>query len=90
MDLLLCRALSYYRAVLTQAFASTVPFSGKSPTAAMFDIISGIRPPRPRRSDCTEELWSLMQGCWAHDPHSRPGVSEVLERLLTLSVSRPF
>ena len=39
------------------------------------------------RSTLTEGLWSLMQCCWNHDPRLRPEVPEVLQILLTESVS---
>ena len=56
----------------------------------MSEVMSGARPPRPTHPDFTEELWSLMQRCWAHEPHLRPGTSEALEILFNVSVSFYF
>jgi hypothetical protein len=64
-----------------QVFTGAIPFSEKKPTAAMFDIISGARPPRPTHPTFTAELWTLMQNCWNHDPRLRPTASEVLSVL---------
>ena len=85
-----CRALAYHRFVSIQAFTGMVPFHGKPPAAATFDIMRGARPPRPTHPNVTEGLWKLMQRCWDHNPYSRPKVSEVLQVLLTPLVSHSF
>ena len=56
----------------------------------MFAIAQGKRPPRPTHPTFTENLWTLMQHCWDHDPHLRPEVSEASQVLLTPLVSRSF
>jgi hypothetical protein len=56
--------------------------------AATLAIMRGERPPRPTHPALTYELWALMQRCWDHDPHLRPEVAEILQILLTPSVSR--
>jgi serine/threonine protein kinase len=76
--------------VSPQVFTGAVPFSGDTSVMAMLAITQGRRPPWPTDPACTENLWTLMQRCWDHDPHSRPEVSEVLRVLLTPSVSRSF
>ena len=73
-----------------QAFTGAVPFNGSSPVVAMFAIQQGNRPPRPAHPTFTEELWTLMQRCWDHDPCLRPRVSDVLQSLLNLSVPHSF
>ena len=84
------RALAHYHFVSIQVFTGAIPFSGKPAAMAMLDVMQGRRPPRPTHPTFTENLWTLMQRCWDHDPHLRPEVSEVLQVLLTPSVSRPF
>lgn len=70
----------------TQVFTGNVPFRDSSSIMAILAITQGKRPPRPTHPMFTGNLWSLMQRCWDHDPHSRPEISEALEILLAPSV----
>ncbi|KAF9644322.1 hypothetical protein BDM02DRAFT_992243 [Thelephora ganbajun] len=76
--------------VMTEAFTGMVPFHGKLAVAATFDILSGIRPPRPKDPTVAETLWTLVQSCWAQDPHSRPDISEALQVLLTPDIQKSW
>ena len=82
-----CRTLTYYHFGSIQVFTGAVPFSAQSLVWVMLSMAQGERPPRPTHPTLTENLWTLMQRCWDHDPHSRPEVSEVLQVLLSPSVS---
>ena len=73
-----------------QVFTGMVPFSNDQPFAAGYAIMQGRRPPRPMHPAFTDDLWTLMRRCWDGDPHSRPGVSEVLGVLIVPSVPYPF
>ena len=84
------RTLAYCHFVSIQVFTGAIPFIGSSTNAAMFAIAQGKRPPRPTYPTFTENLWTLMQRCWDHDPHLRPEVSEASQVLLTPLVSRSF
>ena len=53
----------------------------------MFNIIKGKRPPRPDHPAFTPGLWELMQRCWDQESHSRPEMLQVLQALLSSSVS---
>ena len=86
MDDMLSRVSAYRRSASIQVFTGTVPFSDHSSVTAVMTIIQGGRPPRPTHPAFTEHLWTLVQHCWDHGPHSRPEVSEVLRVLLTPSV----
>ena len=66
---------------LIQVFTGAVPFNGRTSTTAMYDIMNGVRPPRPMHPTFTADLWELMQNCWNQDPFLRPEVSEVLSVL---------
>ncbi|KAK1224261.1 hypothetical protein PQX77_012839 [Marasmius sp. AFHP31] len=48
-------------------------------------VISGCRPPRPEGSQCSDELWDLVQRCWAHDPRMRPSAGKILRTLKHMS-----
>ena len=84
------RTLAYCHFTLIQVFTGAIPFSERSATMAMVVMTQGGRPQRPTHPTFTENLWTLMQRCWDHDPHSRPEVSEALQVLLTPSVSCSF
>lgn len=73
--------------VMYEVFTGAVPYHGSTNAMAMWCTMEGKRPSsRPVHPVFTEELWSLMQRCWAQSPSSRPDVSEVLGILLTLDV----
>jgi hypothetical protein len=52
-------------------------------------VINGERPPRPEAIDFTprialDDLWSLMETCWAQAPDERPSGSEVYKAIRDL------
>ncbi|KAF9644381.1 kinase-like protein, partial [Thelephora ganbajun] len=63
-------------------FTGMIPFSSDAYPLAMFSIIQGRHPSRPTHPTFTENLWTLMQRCWGHNPHLHPDASEVLQILL--------
>ncbi|KAF9643686.1 kinase-like protein [Thelephora ganbajun] len=73
-----------------QVFTGAAPFSDRSAFKALSAIMQGERPPRPIHPTFTEDLGTLMQRCWDHDPHLRPTASEVLEVLLTPADSQAW
>ena len=81
MNDFLCWSLVYCGFALIQVFTGAVPFNGMRDVAAIHEIMSGKRPPRPHNPIFTTKLWKLMQRCWDDDPHVRPGVSDVLRTL---------
>jgi len=81
------RGSAHRRSVSMQIFTGTIPFPSHQTIAAILAIANGGRPPRPTHPTFTDDLWTLMQRCWNHDPHSRPEISEALEVLLTPLVS---
>ncbi|KAF9644146.1 kinase-like protein [Thelephora ganbajun] len=74
--------------VMIEVFTGAVPFSDTSSFVAISSIMQGKRPSRPTHPTFTENLWSLMQRCWGHDPRSRPEVSEALGMLRTAAGER--
>ena len=88
---IMCKASAYCSTVtFLKVFTGAIPFSNDSSVMVMLAVTQGRRPPRPIYPTFTENLWTLIQRCWDHDPHSRPEVSEALQILLTPSVSRLF
>ena len=64
-----------------KAFTGAVPFSDRSPRAAMLAIVWGRRPSRPSHPALTDELWTLTQQCWDQEVRRRPQVSQILRGL---------
>ena len=85
-----CRTSTHGHFISIQVFTGAVPFSKRSPALAMLAITQGERLQRPTHPTFTENLWTLMQRCWDHDPYLRPEASEALQVLLTRSVPRSF
>ena len=64
-----------------QVFTGAVPFGRISALMVVFNIMEGVRPPRPTHPKFTNGLWILMQRCWNRDPSLRPEVSLILDTL---------
>ncbi|KAF9643026.1 kinase-like protein [Thelephora ganbajun] len=73
--------------IMIEVFTGAIPFNGRSAFVAVSAIMGGERPPRPAHPTLTDNLWTLMQRCWDHNPRLRPEISEVLQILLPSSVS---
>jgi len=61
------------------------PFaSQQKPELACQVVLEGKRPPRPSNSGglgITDEIWYLLELCWAKDASSRPVVNHVVRSL---------
>jgi len=69
-----------------KVFTGKVPFYNSIvPAAVVVDVLSGNRPNRPTDPSLNDDLWDLAKQCWEHDPRRRPEISEVVQRLRTLS-----
>ena len=67
--------------VSMKVFAGKNPFGDSHPTAQRVKVLGGNRPPRPVNPTLTDDVWTLVRGCWAQDPQSRPGMRRVLQDL---------
>ncbi|ESK89580.1 hypothetical protein Moror_8651 [Moniliophthora roreri MCA 2997] len=78
------------------AFACTVleimtgkpPFCGTLESAVMLQVVQGKRPARPTVGWCPDEMWSMVQLCWAQDPMERPSARKIEQYLRMLLSSR--
>ncbi|KAH8829981.1 kinase-like domain-containing protein [Flagelloscypha sp. PMI_526] len=63
-----------------------LPFPDLNEASAMLAVIRGERPARPHLVKwMTNDLWNLIERCWAQNPNNRPSSNEVvldLERVL--------
>ncbi|KAF7366110.1 Protein kinase domain-containing protein [Mycena venus] len=59
-----------------------VPFSEVWVDMAVFmKVVGGQRPAKPEV--CPDNLWVLLEDCWAQDPDKRPTMKETLRRLVS-------
>ncbi|KAK1230599.1 MAP kinase kinase kinase activity protein [Marasmius sp. AFHP31] len=81
------------------AFACTVleviigkpPFAELTDPTVMYEVmVNNVRPPRPPSEIfwCPDNVWALVQRCWAERPQDRPKASEVHEILSKLASLR--
>jgi hypothetical protein len=52
-------------------------------------VLDEQRPPRPSSSGppdgtraMSDELWAIVEACWAHNPSDRPDMKKVLELIM--------
>ena len=73
---------------LPKIYTNEVPFGHFSP-AELRDLVvhQDLRPDRPNNDEApqlTEELWQLIEHCWVGDPHGRPTVDFICDRVLSI------
>jgi hypothetical protein len=74
---------------MVQMFSGKVPWSGITGTAVSMKVQRGER---PKRSDCNrclgvempDEVWTLLDKCWAHEIARRPGMHDIQEKMTRL------
>ena len=74
--------------VIYEVLGGQAPFAPFSHFIAMRKIMDGERPQRPggvEGARFTDDLWRMLNRCWATRPESRPSSSEVLECLERVS-----
>lgn len=71
-----------YGIVLWELVSGKKPYSEMMGAAAAVAIVSRrARLDRPADDRCTDDLWALMQSCWADAPEDRPTMVEVRDQL---------
>jgi serine/threonine protein kinase len=59
-----------------EMYTGRVPFAHRRfYGGVVFDVIRGVRPPRPECPKLTDDIWGVIQSCWNHDPKKRPTIS---------------
>ncbi|KAJ8081431.1 hypothetical protein PM082_007273 [Marasmius tenuissimus] len=74
------------------AFACTVleimtgepPFPNVGDVAVISLVSTGVRPERPSKGWCPNNIWELVETCWCQDPLQRPRAEELQDRLQKL------
>jgi hypothetical protein len=67
----------------TQIISGKPPFFNQSRDVVVMNyVIRGVRPDRHSLDlDLSDEVWSLMVHCWAHQPSNRPSIATICENL---------
>ncbi|KAK1224262.1 hypothetical protein PQX77_012840 [Marasmius sp. AFHP31] len=64
------------------------PFASRTEAGVILEVASCRRPKRPEDLRwCTDELWDLVERCWAHEPHTRPKANDAFRELEEMSTS---
>ena len=76
--------------VIYEVLSGQVPFASFHYCIAVRKIIEGERPRRPgglEGMQFTDDLWRMLNQCWAAQPQRRPNVRDILECLGRVSVA---
>ena len=74
--------------VIYEVLSGRAPFSHLNPYIIVPRVMDGERPERPEGMEgvwFTDDLWRMLNRCWATQPDSRPSVATVLECLERVS-----
>ncbi|KAG8705797.1 hypothetical protein FRC09_002753 [Ceratobasidium sp. 395] len=76
--------------VILEILSGKAPYGGKSGPATIYAIMSNKKV--PSRADhpmamieeAQDEIWRLLERCWASDPNRRPTASRILDELKSI------
>ena len=71
--------------VVLEVLSGRAPLASDKDFIVMRKIIDGERPGRPEGAWFTDDLWGMLELCWAARPESRPSVEAILEHLQRIS-----
>ena len=70
--------------VVLEVFSGQPPFASDKDFIVIQKVMGGEHPGRPEGLEgawFTDDLWGMLELCWATQPENRPSVEAVLERL---------
>jgi hypothetical protein len=70
--------------VIYEVLSGHVPFYQFVNLVVPGMIFGGKRPGRPEGSEgawFTDDVWTMLERCWTHQPNDRPGIEDVLQCL---------
>jgi len=74
--------------VILEVLSGDVPFAPFDRPVVMLKVMKGERPARPEGAEgarFTDDVWEMLNRCWAHQPEHRPPVVDVLDCFERLS-----
>ena len=71
--------------VIYETISGNVPFHEFTDVVVPTRVIQGKHP--SRCAVFPEDVWTTMESCWTFQPHDRPGISDILQRLRAASNS---
>ncbi|KAJ7584962.1 kinase-like domain-containing protein [Mycena floridula] len=79
------RDIYAFACTILEVYTGQPPFSQhKFDPPVMYDVLAGRRPSRPLA--LPNDLWTLVESCWQHDPALRPSAQAVMRDLRIDSV----
>ncbi|KAJ7161079.1 kinase-like domain-containing protein, partial [Mycena filopes] len=57
------------------------PFRFDNPVQVSLKVTRGQRPSRPTAPVIEDQLWAVIEQCWAHDPNERPSMGNIVTRM---------
>ena len=76
--------------VILEVLSGQVPFMGDNDFVVVRKVTDGERPKRSEEVWSTDDMWGILEGCWAQEPWDRPSLKDVLQYLEEQSVSWPM
>ena len=74
--------------VIYETITGHFPFHKDTDLTVSMKIVKGKRPPRGAKF--TEDLWGMLEQCWAFRPNNRPSICDVFRRLeMTPDLPKP-
>jgi len=76
--------------VVYEILSGRTPFAPHTEAVVMLKVLAGERPERPqgsRRAWFGDGIWAMLDLCWKPQPHERPSLDTILQRLQ--GASRP-
>jgi len=70
--------------VILEVLSGQTPFTPSNEFTVMRKVIEGEHPERPEGAEgarFTDDLWQMLDLCWATQPKSRPSIAAILEHL---------
>ena len=71
--------------VVFEVLGGEPPFACDKEVIVIRKVTDGERPERPEVAWFTDDLWSVMEQCWSHQPNERPTIDVVFECLARVS-----
>ena len=77
---------------ISQVFTGKIPFAElRRDGQVIIEVVENRRPPRPEDAvmkGLEDDVWMIMQDCWATKPSDRPGMPAVVCRLKAIAKYR--